>query len=339
MKRKIEGNRTYEEKKETMKKRPNVSTGDDIHMPSKKRKINKFELSISPDANFEKVLYAKEKTIVKCYVQNIDGSPYYTTKEIPIDIYLVYAPEDFKEKDISPGKLCTMKAVKDNPITVVNQSNPVVAENGVGNFQIQINTLSMDHNDRKFCLCFKLVGEEFKDVNAVISSPIQTVEYKLVISKSISDTCGNKEGENVFYKDQGGKLRTMNCVIQLQQRDGGMCLHEKIPLKLTLCYEDKNAVANQSFLSISQDIEILQIENGFFHLKFRVEDVSKNHGKQMFRVLVSPGDLQSSRRCAPVYTAPVLIKSKKNKAKQHTNLEDLTASSLNAFSIASDQLW
>eukprot|EP00943_MAST-04B_sp_MAST-4B-sp1_P000743 g743.t1 len=320
-----------------MKKRSNVSTGDDGQISPKRRKINKFKLSTSSaDANFEKVLYAKETTIVKCYVENIDGSPYYSTKEIPIDIYLVYAPEDYNEKDISPGTICTMKAVKDNPITVVNQSNPFIAENGVGNFEIQINTLSMDHKDQKFCLCFKLAGEEFKHVNAVISSPIQTVEYKLVISKSISDMCGNKENENVFYKDQGGKLRTMNCVIQLQQRDGGMCLHEAIPLKLMLCYEDKSIVANQSFLSISQDIEKLQIENGFFHLKFRVEDVSKNHGKRMFRVLVSPGDLQSSRRCAPVYTAPVLIKSKKNKAKQHTNLEDLTASSLNAFSIASD---
>lgn len=319
-----------------MKKRPKASNDEDSYVASKKRKVNKFKLLVSPGAKIEQVLYAKEKFKVKCYIENMDGSPYYSQKPTPIDIFLAYAPDNYNEKNVLPVEISTIQAVKGNPITVVNQINPFVAENGVGNFEIQINTHSMDHKDRKFCLCFKLKGEEFKHVNAAISSPIQTIEYKLVISKSISDTCGDKDSDNVFYKDQGGKLRTMDCTIRLQRRDGETVSHETFPLKLLLCYEDKNVVANQSFLSIPQDIVKLQIENGYFHLKFRIEDVSKNHGKQKFRVLISPGDLQSSRRCAPVYTAPVLIKSKKNKTKQHTNLEDLTASSLNAFSIASD---
>jgi hypothetical protein len=59
----------------------------------------------------------------------------------------------------------------------------------------------------------------------------------------------------------------MECVVQLQQSGGINILTENVPLKLTLCYEDKSIVANQSFLSISQDIEKFQIKNGTFSVK------------------------------------------------------------------------
>ena len=114
-------------------------------------------------------------------------------------------------------------------------------------------------------------------------------KYKFVITTPISATCANTkekgDGDNVFYKDQGGKLRTMECTLQLQKLGNVNVLSEKIALKLTLYYEDKTEVSNQEILQIPIMVqEQCFIENGTFQLKFRIEDVSKITEKEILRI-------------------------------------------------------
>jgi len=154
------------------------------------------------------------------------------------------------------------------------------------------------------------------------------MKYKLVISKPISATDGLEEdGKAVFYKDQGGKLRTMECTVQLRSVEENMrYLEMSMPLKLTLCYENEEVVAKQDYLSISEEVRSMRINKGTFHLKFRIEDVSKNHGRRRFRVMIAPKGANFEAICRPVFTEPVLIKSKKNKPK-YRDIGDYLATS------------
>lgn len=152
------------------------------------------------------------------------------------------------------------------------------------------------------------------------------MKYKLVISKPISATPGFKEqGKNVFYKDQGGKQRTMECIIQLRlSKENVECSDVSMPLKLTLCYESGEVVEEQHHLSISEKVQCMKIEKGIFHLNFRIDDVSKNHCKRLFRVMIAPKGPNFEGECTPVFTEPVLVKSKKHKPK-HRDIGDLAA--------------
>ena len=157
------------------------------------------------------------------------------------------------------------------------------------------------------------------------------MKYKLVISKPISATPGFKEqGKNVFYKDQGGKLRTMDCSVQLRLSEENVeCSDVSMPLKLTLCYENGEVVEEQHHLSISEKVVCMKIEKGVFNLNFRIEDVSKNHCKRLFRVMIAPKGSNFEGECTPVFTEPVLVKSKKTKPKDR-DIGDLAA--LEAYS-------
>ena len=305
-----------------------------------KKKGKGQRLSINAIDNTNKTLYVNEQTTFTCFMENLNGTTYHSKNKVPIDISLVYASNPSESSDVE------YDVVENNPITIsninVNDTNSHFLDtNGQGTFQIAINALSADHSNREFCIMFQLKGDAFADIEPAITAPIKTVKYKFVITTPISATCANTkekgDGDNVFYKDQGGKLRTMECTLQLQKLGNVNVLSEKIALKLTLYYEDKTEVSNQEILQIPIMVqEQCFIENGTFQLKFRIEDVSKNHGKKKFCVLISPTDEAIYHNCAPVFTESVLIKSKKNKVKQHTPLENLTAGSLSAFSMASD---
>ncbi len=161
-----------------------------------------------------------------------------------------------------------------------------------------------------------------------------TTRYKLVISKPISATNGLKEeGKTVFYKDQGSKYKTMECTVQLRCREENVqCFDMSMPLKLTLCYENKEVVPEQEYLSISQEVRSMKIHKGVFHLKFRIEDVSKNHRRRRFCVMIAPKGANFETQCTPVFTEPVLIKSKKKKPK-YRDIGDLAASSFEAWDV------
>ena len=63
---------------------------------------------------------------------------------------------------------------------------------------------------------------------------------------------------------------------------------ECLPLKLTLCYENEEVVAKSKTTFPSRRIRSMRINKGTFHLKFRIEDVSKNHGRRRFSCHDSP---------------------------------------------------
>lgn len=150
-------------------------------------------------------------------------------------------------------------------------------------------------------------------VRGVSTRPTQLVNYK--IRATVEEDWGS-----VWYKDEGGRDKSMEVFVAIYDKDGQLKTGENIPLCPVLCYKvDKDAsetmVANQDILRTLGSANILlDKDTGRTRLRFRVEDVSKNHQGQDFILKITP-DTRSKRYkdIAPAYTPAVNVRSKRNK--------------------------
>jgi len=150
-------------------------------------------------------------------------------------------------------------------------------------------------------------------VKGVSTRPTQLVNYK--IRATVED-----DWENVWYKDEGGRDKSMEVFVAIYDKDGQLKTGENIPLNPVLFYQvDKEApeskVANQEILrTLGSSTIVLDKDTGRTRLRFRVEDVSKNHQGQDFILKIAP-DTRSKRYkdIAPAFTPAVNVRSKRNK--------------------------
>jgi len=113
----------------------------------------------------------------------------------------------------------------------------------------------------------------------------------------------------------GGKDKAISAVASLVDSEGNIVTNRKIPLLLTLIYdnEDRTPVAGHNvFRTIGSSSYYIDPETGKTPLQFRIEDVSKNHQGQNFLIEVS-ADKEKSPDIAPGYSRSVCIRSKKKK--------------------------
>lgn len=101
-------------------------------------------------------------------------------------------------------------------------------------------------------------------------------------------------GSNIFYKDEGGKDKHLPTVARLLDHDGNVVKGIHVPLKVSLVYD------NEEGSSVLQEDKILRLlettkhyidpDSGLSIIKFRIEDVSKNHQGKSFLsdVVVNP---------------------------------------------------
>eukprot|EP00523_Entomoneis_sp_CCMP467_P009917 CAMPEP_0168736916 /NCGR_PEP_ID=MMETSP0724-20121128/10111_1 /TAXON_ID=265536 /ORGANISM="Amphiprora sp., Strain CCMP467" /LENGTH=630 /DNA_ID=CAMNT_0008784137 /DNA_START=168 /DNA_END=2056 /DNA_ORIENTATION=- len=127
----------------------------------------------------------------------------------------------------------------------------------------------------------------------------------------------NSDWTHVWFKDEGGRDKCMEGDVTLWN-DRNEKLWENVILDLTLCYagEDNVTVSNQELLRRIGTDQQFQIDrsSGSGKIRFRVEDVSKNHQGQNFVVKISAAK-GSIRDIASVFTPPVSVRSKRNKPK------------------------
>lgn len=122
--------------------------------------------------------------------------------------------------------------------------------------------------------------------------------------------------DNIWYKDEGGRDRGIEIIASLCDRYQQIVKNVKVPLHLTLCYADDNPepVSNQDILRPLKTIDRYKIDDitGYTTIRFRIEDVSKNHQGQKFCVKVE-ADAKKFKDVAPAYTPSVSVRSKRNK--------------------------
>jgi hypothetical protein len=88
------------------------------------------------------------------------------------------------------------------------------------------------------------------------------------------------------YQDEGGRENRIDLYIQLLGPANVPTGERKIPLKVTLTYGNGQPVLKQDILSISPECKLTTDDTGSAVLKVRVNDVSKNHQRQLFCIQV-----------------------------------------------------
>jgi hypothetical protein len=141
---------------------------------------------------------------------------------------------------------------------------------------------------------------------------ITIVNYKVKIS--LED-----DWDQIWYKDEGGRDKSMEIFVAIYDKDGQVRTGEQIPLHPLLCYATEDGtptkVTNQEILRTLGSSKIyIDKDSGKARIRFRVEDVSKNHQGQDFKLQVGP-DPQAKlfKDVAPDFTAEVNVRSKRNK--------------------------
>jgi hypothetical protein len=155
-----------------------------------------------------------------------------------------------------------------------------------------------------------------RSIAAVSTSAIHLVNYKMTIYTE-------EEWGQVWYKDEGGRDKSMEVFAAIYDKDGQLRTGEQIPLQPILCYnvEEGNPapVSNQEILrTLGASKVLLDKDSGKARIRFRVEDVSKNHQGQDFVLDVGPDPkAKGFKDVAPAYTPSVNVRSKRNKRSRN----------------------
>ena len=137
------------------------------------------------------------------------------------------------------------------------------------------------------------------------TATVTAARYKIVANPTSDWT-------NVWYKDEGGRDKCVTVMAAIYDNLHTLARLQTVPFSLTLCYAvtPPIVVNNQEILRvIGGNPNKLEIDKATGHAKirFRIEDVSKNHQGQDFCVKIS------ASRIAPGMTPPVTVRSKRNK--------------------------
>lgn len=144
------------------------------------------------------------------------------------------------------------------------------------------------------------------------TTPINLVNYKLRISTE-------EDWGPIWYKDEGGRDKSMEVFAGIYDKDGQLKTGEQIPLSPTLCYASPDStpleVSNQDILrTLGASRIVIDKDTGRARVRFRVEDVSKNHQAQDFVLQVrTDPKAKGFKDVAPAYTPAVNVRSKRNK--------------------------
>lgn len=147
-------------------------------------------------------------------------------------------------------------------------------------------------------------------VTHVYTSAIHLVNYKLYVQP--------KEWEEAWYKDEGGRDKCIVAQIELQNANGTLATGIRAPIRLALRYGDLQStpVRNQDLLRIlGHPKQFIDPDTGTASIRFRIEDVSKNHQGQDFKIAIS-ADSSRFADIAPTYTPAVSVRSKRTKRQR-----------------------
>jgi hypothetical protein len=152
------------------------------------------------------------------------------------------------------------------------------------------------------------------DILPVSTHQVNIVNYKINISL-------NEDWDPVWYKDEGGRDKCLTVYTILLNKDGSPYIGEQVPLELTLCYDSIDQpfkVSKQDILRVLGSLKpTTDKKTGKATLRFRIDDVSKNHQGQDFRLEVAPGPSgKGYHHVAPAYTPAVSVRSKRNKRQR-----------------------
>lgn len=178
-----------------------------------------------------------------------------------------------------------------------------------------------DNLQRKDALAIVFSSKRIKHEKTenVTTTSVTIVNYKTKIS--LEEAWGD-----TFYKDEGGRDKSLVVHAGIYDRNDQLQVGQQVPLQLKLCYSSKIShyvpVSNQNVLKVlGTSKAVIDKATGKARIRYRIEDVSKNHQGQSFSLEVTP-DPKATKFMgivAPGFTPPVSVRSKRNKRARSTS--------------------
>lgn len=227
-----------------------------------------------------------------------------TNQSPPTDLEVIATLQEY----ITKGSQA--RATRPKPTLVLLEGPPirVSASRGTGKVRCKISS-----SQQKGTWCIRLSAKG-KDIASVTTRTIHLVDAKVRVSTT-------DEWDSLWYKDEGGRDKSMEVVAEAYDKDNQL-LQERIPLSVSLCYDAESPlqVTNQDILKTQGSERKLQLDKstGRARIRFRIEDVSKNHQGQSFVVKIN-AEKKGDREIAPGFTPGVSVRSKRNKRHRASN--------------------
>lgn len=196
-------------------------------------------------------------------------------------------------------------------------TKPVMDGNGICKLRIRISQCSMALNNRKFVIHISAALKQDYTVIPAVTSEMTVIQHRLVIQENLPD---------LWYKDEGGRDKCMTLPIHLVNEKNERVSNRPVPLRVTLLYENEHPVLKQDILKMSPDCQRTIDASGKALLKLRIEDVSKNHQGQAFRLKVEADTTQSPMNFDVAFdlSSTISVRSKRNKRRPMKNPSSIT---------------
>lgn len=181
-----------------------------------------------------------------------------------------------------------------------------IGANGSCTVQIRFTQLSMSHENRKFVVWIRPKLSVDTDIARVCTNEMLVVKHRLVFQEILPD---------LWYKDEGGREKCMVLPIHLIDENEEKVQNRAVGIKIVLVYENEQVVMKQEILKLSPDSHKAIDASGEAYVRFRIEDVSKNHQGQAFRVKVEADTAKSPLLfdVACDFSSVISVRSKRNK--------------------------
>lgn len=228
----------------------------------------------------------------------------------------------------------------EKPVMEVDPCSPRLGRNGKASFRVRFTDVSMNFDNRDFRLEVSVVGGQAglrpKDVGsnaagAVVAcaSSSSCSSDKFYVAPVVSDRMtvvrhrlrirSETQPPTVWYKDEGGRDKCIEVMVDLVDSEGRRVHGQEVPLKVALLYEDLQCVGKQDILKLSSESRQAIDHTGTATLRLRIEDVSKNHQSKGFVIQVGP-DVQHAplnSDISPDTSTSVSVRSKRNRRSKH----------------------
>lgn len=169
----------------------------------------------------------------------------------------------------------------------------------------------------------------------ILTIPLLVIRYRLIIQID-NNTLRDEQNNIIWYKDEGGKDHGIDMLIKLLDQNNHLVTAQEIPFIISLHYHNQSlgsesTLSNSLLTILPEPTCIIEKSSGSSHKKLRVNDISKNHQRQLFSVHVNPDVSKSPLyyEIAGDFSDPIEVRSKRTKRQREGTSQPATSSSTN----------
>ena len=285
------------------------------------------------DIYHDEVMYRTQKTTTQLCVDTalhfkISDAPQYPFVNQPFDLHISLVDDTGRLK-VDREVPMTIKVFFEDmeecsrQVLDIDRLTPCkIHINGKAIIRVKLNTLSATFGDRRYIIVATPLIEEDSLITCATSTPMTCVKYKLELDNI-------EEIPSLWFKDQGGKLKSIDLQVKLVGPNGVTVQGKMVPIRLELRYNNGDIVPRQDILEATRDSRMLIGDVGQTLLRTRVNEVSMRHQGKLFCIYVHPDTRRDPLSCdiSPASTPGIEIRSKITTSKNKRTLEEVSTSS------------